>query len=126
MLCYCVVAGTEFFDSSAKDVIERIDGIAVHGGIANNDVDVDDVDYKKARRHYVGAVTDLNYHGYDWDKGAKAASDASTAKSATTSLEFLETYSSSEQSVLNTPVRFHSSNYMDGAAMHFAATATKQ
>merc|ERR1711865_96895 len=107
--------GTEFFDSSAKDVI------------ANNDVDVDDVDYKKARRHYVGAVTDLNYHGYDWDKGAKAAFDASAAaKPATTSLEFLEMYSSSEQSVLNTPVRFHSSNYMDGAAMHFAATATKQ
>merc|ERR1711865_105803 len=54
--------------------------------------------HKKARRHYVGAVTDLNYHGYNWDKGAKAASDASTAKSATTSLEFLEMYSSSEQS----------------------------
>lgn len=105
MLCYCVVAGTEFFDSSAKDVI------------ANKNID-----YKKARQHYVGAASDLHYHAYDWDKGAKAAFDASAA----TSTEFLETYSSSEQSVLNTPVRFHSLNYMDGAAMHFAAAATKQ
>ena len=102
--------GTEFFDSSAKDVI------------ANKDID-----YKKARQHYVGAASDLHYHAYDWDKGAKAAFDASAASpAAPPSLEFLETYSSSEQSVLNTPVRFHSSNYMDGAAMHFAATATKQ
>ena len=109
LLCYCVVAGTEFFDSSAKDVI------------ANKDID-----YKKARQHYVGAASDLHYHAYDWDKGAKAAFDASAASTAATSLEFLETYSSSEQSVLNTPVSFHSLNYMDGAAMHFAATATKQ
>ena len=139
MLCYLFFAGTEFFDSDG--------GFNYKSG----------TNYKKERQHYIGYESDLHYHKYDWDVGAKAKFEAAETKNAIHpdlrglslgakakfeagvqqihpdlrglslgETSFLETFSSSEQSILNTPVRFHSLNYMDGAAMHFAAAATKQ